>query len=276
MAYIKLALRSNALQSRIGINLYYPTDLPLEVGNEVKGVLTLLHGYSNSSDDWVQMSAASRYAADNGLILVMPDCGNSFYTDMVYGGAYYTFMTQELPEQLSAIFNLPTDREHNYIAGLSMGGYGALLLGLSCPQKYSAIASFSGAVDVKYMIEKGGKDFADSAFTSIFGSNLTVPDTSDLFILARKASVLPDALKPRIMCICGSKDDEPFFIKEQNHRFNEVMRTLPLEYKYLEWDGIHEWCVWDRALTEAIGFFLHTDYAKLKAYNWECKPTVII
>ncbi len=53
-------------------------DLPPEVGNQVKGVFTLLHGFSNDGDDWVHFPAAIRYAADNGLVLVIPDAGNSF------------------------------------------------------------------------------------------------------------------------------------------------------------------------------------------------------
>ena len=56
----------------------------------MKGVLTLLHGYTNSGDDWLQMTAAPRYAAATGLVLVMPDCGNSFYQNMMHGGAYKT------------------------------------------------------------------------------------------------------------------------------------------------------------------------------------------
>lgn len=67
----------------------------------------------------------------NGLVLIIPDCDNPFYQNMVYGGAYYSFMTEELPLLLRTIFRLSPPRSQNYIAGLSMGGYGALYLGLS-------------------------------------------------------------------------------------------------------------------------------------------------
>ncbi|MEI3013566.1 MAG: alpha/beta hydrolase-fold protein [Ruthenibacterium lactatiformans] len=131
MAYIDCKLKSQILGTTVGVKLYFPTDLPADVGYTVKGVLTLLHGYTNSGDDWMQMTAAPRYAADNGLVLIMPDCGNSFYQNMMHGGAYKTFVTEELPMLLGRMFKLPARREQNFIAGLSMGGYGALFLGLS-------------------------------------------------------------------------------------------------------------------------------------------------
>ena len=133
MAYIDCKLKSQLLQRTVAVKLYFPTDLPAEVGNTVKGVLTLLHGYTNCGEDWLQMTAAARYAADNGLVLIIPDCDNSFYQNMVYGGAYYSFMTEELPLLLRTIFRLSPPRSQNYIAGLSMGGYGALYLGFSRP-----------------------------------------------------------------------------------------------------------------------------------------------
>lgn len=152
MAYIDCKLKSQILGTTVGVKLYFPTDLPADVGCTVKGVLTLLHGYTNSGDDWMQMTAAPRYAADNGLVLVMPDCGNSFYQNMMHGGAYKTFVTEELPMLLGRMFKLPARREQNFIAGLSMGGYGALFLGLSRPDLYAGCASFSGAVDLSMML----------------------------------------------------------------------------------------------------------------------------
>ena len=70
MAYIDCKLKSQLLQRTVAVKLYFPTDLPAEVGNTVKGVLTLLHGYTHCGEDWLQMTSAARYAADNGLVPV--------------------------------------------------------------------------------------------------------------------------------------------------------------------------------------------------------------
>ena len=175
MAYIDCKLKSQLLQRTVAVKLYFPTDLPAEVGNTVKGVLTLLHGYTNCGEDWLQMTAAARYAADNGLVLIIPDCDNSFYQNMVYGGAYYSFMTEELPLLLRTIFRLSPPRSQNYIAGLSMGGYGALYLGLSRPDIWAGCASFSGAVDLALMLRDPSVPGVRETFAPIFGDGLALP-----------------------------------------------------------------------------------------------------
>ena len=70
MAYIDCKLKSQILGTTVGVKLYFPTDLPADVGYTVKGVLTLLHGYTNSGDDWMQMTAAPRYAARVGVLVL--------------------------------------------------------------------------------------------------------------------------------------------------------------------------------------------------------------
>ena len=146
MAFFTCKLYSAAMAASTRVRLYYPCDLPPEVGNQVKGVFTLLHGFSNDGDDWVHFPAAIRYAADNGLALVIPDAGNSFYNDMAWGQAWYTWLTEEMPALLRQMVRLPEEREKNFIAGMSMGGYGALRIGLAHPERYAGVASFSGCV----------------------------------------------------------------------------------------------------------------------------------
>ena len=109
---------------------------------------------SNDGDDWVHFPAAIRYAADNGLVLVIPDAGNSFYNDMAWGQAWHTWLTEEMPALLRQMVRLPEEREKNFIAGMSMGGYGALRIGLAHPERYAGVASFSGCVDLPMMMEK--------------------------------------------------------------------------------------------------------------------------
>lgn len=266
MAYIQCKLASEVLGTSVPVQLYYPTDLPAAVGNTVKGVLTLLHGYGGDCDCWFHMTAACRYAADNGLVLVAPSVSNSFYTDMVHGGAYYTFITQELPKLLGDIFKLPTEREHNYIAGLSMGGYGALLLALSQPQRYAACASFSGCLDVQELprvVHSTTPQMYETA-KAVMGESLQIAPQYDLFALAQKAAQLPAQQRPRIMCTCGDDD----FLLEQNQRFVQHARKVGLPLEYTRWPGNHEWKFWDRSLSKAIGFFLQSDYYNAKLADW--------
>lgn len=269
MAVITCKMRSESLQTMTEVRVYYPCDLPAAVGSEVKGVVTLLHGFTNDSESWQDFTAAIRYAADNGLALVMPDASNSFYQDMVYGGAYYTWLTQEMPALLGKMLRLPAEREKNFICGLSMGGYGALLLALREPGRYAACASFSGAVDVGLML--AAKEQAPAVglvFGPVFGPELALPEQADLYRLAEKVSRLPRAQQPRILCTVGRQDHAPYFIYEQNARFCEFARRLPLDYTYMEWDGVHEWNFWDRSLVQAIDLFIQPGYAGKVQSGW--------
>lgn len=202
MAYFSMKLKSQALAGPATVRLYLPTDSPSFAG-EIKGVVTLLHGHTNDGDDWVQKTSALRYAEDNQLALVIPDAGNSFYCDMAAGPAYYTWLTQELPGLLQAMVKLPAQREKNAVFGLSMGGYGALLLGLSCPQRYFACASFSGAVDVGMMLEVGSArpelyPVLKAVFGPVFGPELKLPPERSLYQLARAAADLEKEQKPQV------------------------------------------------------------------------------
>ena len=269
MAYLECKLKSQILQTTVGVKLYFPTDLPAEVGYTVRGVLTLLHGFTNSGDDWVQMTAAPRYAADNGLVLIMPDCGNSFYQNMVYGGAYKTFLTEEMPVLLNRMFKLPQRRDRNFIAGLSMGGYGALFLGLSRPDLYAGCASFSGAVDLSMMLADPSVPGVREVFGPIFGDSLALPKSSDLRVLARQVAALPAAQQPKVLLTNGLQDIEPYRILQQNDSLHRAIQPLGLaNYCRMQWNGVHEWNFGDRSLVYAIDFFLANGYAARKLNDW--------
>lgn len=269
MAYLTCALKSQIMQRTVNVHLYFPNDLPQSVGNRPRAVLTLLHGFSNSGEDWFQMSAAPRYAADNGLVLVAPDCTNSFYNNMMYGGAWRTFLIEELPLLLNDIFRLPRGREHNFVAGLSMGGYGALYLGLTRPDVYGGCASFSGAVDLRMMLRHPEAPGLREAFAPVFGDSLSLPRASDLFEIVRKCAALPADKQPAILLTNGLQDIEPYQIVAQNDHFHQLCSGLRLaRYRRLQWNGVHEWNFWDRSLVYAIDYFLQNGYASKKLGDW--------
>lgn len=269
MAYLTCALKSQVMQRTVNLHLYFPNDLPQSVGNRPRAVFTLLHGFSNSGEDWFQMSAAARYAADNGLVLVAPDCGNSFYNNMMYGGAWRTFLIEELPLLLNDMFRLPQGRDKNFVVGLSMGGYGALYLGLTRPDLYGGCASFSGAVDLRMMLRHTDAPGLRAVFAPVFGDSLALPRTSDLFEIVRKCAALPADKQPRILLTNGLQDVEPYQIVAQNDHFHKLCSSLHLaHYRRLQWNGVHEWNFWDRSLVYAIDYFLNNGYANKKLGDW--------
>jgi S-formylglutathione hydrolase FrmB len=111
-------------------------------------VLYLLHGLSDDASAWQRFTSIEMIARMYGLVVVMPSVGRSFYIDQPNGQKYFTYLTEELPRYLKDVFGLSPRREDTYIAGNSMGGYGAFKAALLRPELYTAAASFSGALSL--------------------------------------------------------------------------------------------------------------------------------
>ncbi len=270
MANLFCHINSEVLQQRVDVDVFLPIDSPPEKGKEIKGVLYLLHGYGGSQKDWQDYTAVTRYAVDNELAVVFPCCPKSFYVNMVYGEDYLTFMTEELPALMQKMFHIPTEREKTFIAGLSMGGYGAAYLGLTRPDLYGAFANFSGPANIRSFEVNKQNPTIQKMLVPVFGNDVEITDEYDLYKLAEKVSALLDAEKPRIFMACGKQDNYGGLeLYKQNVDYKNYLQTLPLDMKWMEWDGIHEFNFWDRALVHAIAFFLKNNYDVEKLKDWQ-------
>lgn len=272
MAFISTTVNSQVLHQKMNIDLFIPTDRKDGPLKQPRAVIYFLHGMSSNEKDFPQFTAANRYAMENHVAMVYVCAPYSFYSNMKNGFQYYTYITEELPRLLNEIFHLPQGRDKTFIAGLSMGGYGALYLGMSRPDIYSACASFSGSVQMREMVEFAKNDpNSRSRLTPVFGENLDMPQENDLYYLARKMSELPEEQQARVFACCG-KQDESYYIHDQNTAFNAYMQTLNLKtYKYMEWDGLHDNTFWDRAMLHSIAFFLKNGYDTKQLDLWRCE-----
>lgn len=227
-------------EARSGVRPAYPT-------------LYLLHGYSDDHTAWLRWTSIERYAAPYNLAVVMPSVHLSFYTDMVHGGKYWQFISQEVPALARALFPLSARREDNFIAGLSMGGYGAFKLALAHPEQFAAAASLSGALDIREIVSPKVEHRDEAWLASmrnIFGDNLQeVADSkNDLRTLAQRASTAPH--KPRLYQCCGTED----FLYQNNLAFRNFLRTLPFDLTYEEGPGAHDWAYWDAQIQKVLGW----------------------
>lgn len=230
MAIFTCNFRSMMLSNDTSFNLIIP-DKRLRPPK----VLYLLHGYQQHFGSWLNQSSVARYVNGKNIAVVMPDGGRSFYTDMVMTGErYYSYIVNELPHFLKVQFGLEPSREQTAIAGLSMGGYGALKIGMRNPAAYSIIGAFSPACDIVNITEENPKLTA-----AICGDADIKGSEHDLYTLARELS--SSEQKPEIYHYCGDVD----FMIEENRAFRDYMRTLPLSYSYTEVSGAHEWALWD-------------------------------
>ena len=194
--------------------------------------LYLLHGLSDDHTIWLRRTSIERYAADYGVCIVMPCGARSFYTDMKYGMKYFSYITEELPSVISEFLKISTKREDTYIAGLSMGGYGALKAALKKPEKYCAAAGLSSVADIK-------SGMFDEVLVPVFGEEVNIPDEEDLFFLAEKTN--KNSVKPRIYMGEGTED----FMYDANIRLKEHFEKLDYDFTYRESSGAHNWAFWD-------------------------------
>ncbi len=211
--------------------------------------LYLLHGLSDDHTIWQRRTSIERYVENHDLAVVMPAVHRSFYTDMKAGPRFWTFISEELPFVAQSLFPLSTAREDNFVAGLSMGGYGAFKLALSCPERYAAAASFSGLTDITLMYKDREHSFVDE-IKGVFGSLDEARNSpNDLFWLARKlASPRHQGPRPRLYQWCGQQD----FLYASNVKFHKHAERLGLDLTYAEGPGDHTWKYWD----EQIQIFL--------------------
>jgi len=177
----------------------------------------------------------------------MPSVHRSFYTDMVHGGAYWTFISEEVPTVARSLFHLSERREDNYVAGLSMGGYGAFKLALRCPERFAAAASMSGALDLREPPTERVDEWW-RLMSNVFGAPEKVVGThNDLFYLASELAG-SGATRPRLYQCCGTED----FLYEDNIRFRDHARAIGLDVTYEEGPGEHEWGYWDQQIQRVL------------------------
>jgi len=209
-------------------------------------VIYLLHGLSDNHSAWLRRTNIDRYAEEAGIAVVMPEVQRSFYMDMKYGMKYFSYIADELPRICRSMFRVSERREDNFVAGLSMGGYGAMKMALRRPAQYCAAASFSGAVDLERRMNGADDLMTRQELFALVGGELS--DEDNLFTLASDISA---ADCPDLYLTCGHDD----FLLEDNRNFIKHLNERGITHKYEEWAGGHEWTFWDESVRRAIAAF---------------------
>jgi S-formylglutathione hydrolase FrmB len=256
MAFIECNCFSEVLGVNISFWVVLPQATTRQIGmtGKVSGgrhpTLYLLHGLSDDHTIWMRRTSIERYAADAGLAVVMPAVGRSFYTDMVNGYDYWTFVSEELIALAEQFFPLSPRREDRFVAGLSMGGYGAFKLALRCPEKFAAGASLSGAVDMANRNEKQLAADMKRDLDMVYGGIGRVKGSDN--DLLHVASRLARSRKPRpkLYAWCGTED----FLIAQNRNFRDHARVIGLPMLYEEGPGDHQWKYWDEKIQRVIAW----------------------
>lgn len=253
MAFLQANVYSNELGMEVMVNVILPQQTKKAIGKETEGAVTdipvlyLLHGMNGNHSVWERRTSIERYVSDLGLAVIMPSTDLGFYTDTTYDMNYWTFISEELPKICHELFpQLSTKREKTFAAGLSMGGYGAIKLGLRKPEKFAAVASLSGALAIAEsadsFLEIRGKNYWEGIFgplDKIKGSE------NDLIHLIKKAD---KKQAPRFFITCGTEDG----LYEASVYATEQMKKRRLDVTFEEGPGAHDWDFWDKWIQRVL------------------------
>ena len=259
MAFIKNQFICKSINTTMNMNCI----VPITEKNDLK-TLYLLHGYGNNYTCWQSYTSIQRYAERYELTIIMADFGKSFYTNFSNVDNYFQywdFASSEMIEISRNIFpNLSHKREDTFVAGISMGGFGAFKLALNCPEKFSYAGSLSGALDLQDLMSK----FPDrkAEYSLLLDENMTIKKTqNDLEFVAEKINDL-NLPKPKLYQYCGKND----FLYKQNLKFNHFMTQKGFDITYSEDDGTHSWDYWDKELERFLAWLPLEKQVKVSKY----------
>jgi len=214
-------------------------------------VLYLLHGLSDDGSAWQRYTSIETLSNAYGLVVIMPSAGRSFYIDQPNGQGYFSYLTEELPRYLKDVFGLSPRREDTFIAGNSMGGYGAIKAALLHPELYAAAASFSGVLSLAVL----GLDPDDKRrheLSLLFGDfDKLAGSEHDPNAWLQNAAQDPSVL-PHLFIAVGRQED----IYALSGYFHQACQSLGVRSEYHEEDGQHDWFLWDRQIRQFLASIL--------------------
>ena len=247
-------IKCKSLQRRTSISVILPADNihflqdTEEIVPKPYRTLYLLHGLYGSDDIFLANTSIQKFAEDNGIAIVIPCGENSFYIDNPKAHAYYgEYVGQELLDITRNIFPLSHRREDTFIAGFSMGGYGAVRNGLKYHENFSKIGMISAALitdDIVNYTEDGNVLRSRDFYESIFGDldELKGSDMDPKALIERCPNV------PDIYMACGEDD----FLFEKNSDFHEFLKDMDIDVDFVKASGEHTWEFSEKYIKEFI------------------------
>ncbi len=240
MALANLTFNSNLLHRPVSLAILLPENA------KPKGILYLLHGFSDRYDSALYYSSLPRLFADLPVAVVMPDAQCSFYLDTAYGQPFWRHISEEIPMTLRQWLHFEFSTQLCFVAGLSMGGYGAAKLALSKPEIFSEAFLFSPVTDLAAIVEHGfdrsKDDLAprkeDLHFDRLLGGRHVQGSQDDLFYLLDQVD--PEKL-PKFTLYTGTED----FLYGDIIRFTQALDTKKVNWEMLTCEGLHRWKTWD-------------------------------
>jgi S-formylglutathione hydrolase FrmB len=248
-----IQFQSKLVNATLPYNVILPPDY-----NEARAtrypVLYLLHGITGHYSDWLTHTNVADYAADYRMIIVIPEGNSGWYTDSVsvVTDKYESYILKELIPDVQKRYRTIEARFGRAVAGLSMGGYGALKFGLKSPDTFAFAGSMSGALPGALFTEEDLKGMGTTIHDSVFGVFGPVGSETrkknDIYEMVRGLSAARLASLPYLYLDCGTDD----FLIIPNQQFATLLTAKKVPHEYRELPGNHTWAYWDQQVQEVL------------------------
>lgn len=212
-------------------------------------VIYLLHGFSGHYTNWLEKTKLVDYTAGYEFIIVMPEGNDGWYTDSatVPTDKYESYIVQELIPDVEKRFRASSEREGRAIAGLSMGGYGAIKFGLKHPEMFALAASLSGAFSAATWDAKDPGAISTSLKQAFGPADSATRAANDVPKLVRETKAKNTTL-PYFYVDCGTEDH----LFADNREFISLLVELKIPHEYRQLPGGHSWTYWDSQVQEVL------------------------
>jgi S-formylglutathione hydrolase FrmB len=245
MAFARINYHSRSLQKASSVSVVFPDDPAMP---RPWWTFYLLHGLSDDDTIWMRRTSIERYAEGLPLVVVMPDGGRGWYTNAQVGYAYEDDLIKDVVGLIDRTFPVRAERSGRAIGGLSMGGYGAIKLGLKHHETFGSVNSHSGALAIVHEDWSRNARIKDIVpeLERIFGKD-PKGGPEDPFGLVER---MDHGRIPALRIDCGRDD----FLIEHNRDFHRHLESMRVPHEYAEFPGEHNWPYWDQHVQEAIAF----------------------
>ncbi len=257
-----LKIQSKILNKEIRYTIYLPFDY--ETSDRYYPVVYLLHGYTDNDMGWLQFGEANMIADEAianrqipPMILVMPDAGITWYINNYDDSVKYeNFFINEFIPYIEKEYRIRTEKRYRAVAGLSMGGFGALIYALKHPDMFSSCIAFSAAVftddEIINMNDNEWQSMLGVPFNGKLEGKERVTEhfkqNNPLYII--KNSNIDKIKSVRYYIDCGDDD----FLYKGNSALHVLLRDLKVPHEYRVRDGSHQWTYWRSGLPDGLKF----------------------
>ncbi len=257
-----LVIESAVLGKPVRYTVYLPFDY--DTSSRYYPVVYLLHGYSDNDMGWIQFGEAHLIADEAiarrdipPMILVMPDGGAGWYVNNFDRTVpYEDFFFKEFMGHIERTYRIRSEKRYRAVAGLSMGGFGALVYGMRHPELFGSVVAFSAAVRseddyVSMDAERWGRVEGLVYGTSLAGRQRITPHLLEYNPLHMARNTDVDKLEQlRYYIDCGDDD----FLSKGNALLHIALRERGIPHEYRVRDGDHRWSYWRTGLPEGLKF----------------------